>query len=245
LLTRQRSLKARALQWLSQREQSRSELQRKLLPYARAELAVHEAALTKNYTTEKHACAAEQVNGAEQVNCENCPTTLEATLLGTAPQWARTVLASFSQPTHVAAQPGTTATEQPTAAAQVEVLLDWLEAHQYLSSERFAESRVHARSARFGNLRIKYELQQHQVPLSNEAAQMLAQTEVERACAVRERKFTQPPRTATEHAKQARFLANRGFSSDAIQSAIRHAGRQHQFDAGDLFDEEKLGSDGE
>ena len=39
--------------------------------------------------------------------------------------------------------------------AEVEALLDWLEANRYLSTERFAESRVHAREARFGNRRIR------------------------------------------------------------------------------------------
>ncbi len=39
-----RSLKARALQWLAQREHSRAEMQRKLLPHARALAAEREAA---------------------------------------------------------------------------------------------------------------------------------------------------------------------------------------------------------
>ena len=43
----------------------------------------------------------------------------------------------------------------PDAAEQVEAVLDWLQAHRYLSEERFVESRVHARAARFGNLRIR------------------------------------------------------------------------------------------
>ncbi|QTN22912.1 recombination regulator RecX [Rhizobacter sp. AJA081-3] len=38
-----RSLKARALQWLAQREHSRVEMQRKLLPHARAQAAQREA----------------------------------------------------------------------------------------------------------------------------------------------------------------------------------------------------------
>jgi len=38
-----RSLKARALQWLAQREHSRAEMQRKLLPHARAMAAQREA----------------------------------------------------------------------------------------------------------------------------------------------------------------------------------------------------------
>ena len=154
-----RSLKARALQWLAQREQSRVELRRKLLPYALVEAA-----------------------------------------------------------------------DAGAARATVEALLDWLEAHQYLSGERFVESRVNARSARFGNLRIRSELKQHALALSPEAAQVLADTELDRATQLWERKFGAPstapravtaPATPAVRARQARFLAGRGFSPDTIRSVLR------------------------
>jgi len=105
--------------------------------------------------------------------------------------------------------------------AEVEALLDWLEAHRYLSAERFAESRVHAREARFGNRRIRAELAQHGVALSAEAAQALAASELQRASTVRERRFAAPPRDAAERAAQARFLAGRGFSPEVIQRVLR------------------------
>jgi regulatory protein len=154
-------LKARALQWLAQREQSRVELAAKLLPHAVAEAAAAEAA-------------------------------------------------------------GSPAAELPPAA-RVEAVLDWLEAHHYLSQERFVESRVHARAPRFGNLRIRHELKQHQVALPPDAAQALRDSELQRARAVRERKFSEVPTSAAERARQARFLAGRGFSSEAIRQALRGA----------------------
>ena len=107
------------------------------------------------------------------------------------------------------------------AASEVEALLDWLEANRYLSAERFAESRVHAREARFGNRRIRAELAQHGVALSPEVAQALAESELQRAAAVRERRFQAPPRDAAERAAQARFLAGRGFSPEVIQRVLR------------------------
>ena len=171
-MTAQRSLRARALQWLAQREQSRVELRRKLLPYALAE--------------------AETQAEAEAKPREGADVTPAAALLA-------------------------------TPAARVDALLDWLEAHRYLSSERFVEARVHARVARFGNARIRHELKQHQVALSPSAAQLLADSESARACAVRERKFPQPPASVAERARQARFLAGRGFSADAITHALRAA----------------------
>ena len=162
----QRSLKGRALQWLAQREQSRSELRRKLLPLAVAEAEASEAA------------------GADTPAAELTP------------------------------------------AAHVDALLDWLAAHNYLSHERFVESRVHARASRYGNLRIRQELKQHQVALPAEAAQALKESELQRACAVLDRKFATPPANPAERAKQARFLAGRGFSPEVIARALRRDGAE-------------------
>ena len=160
----QRSLRARALQWLAQREQSRSELRRKLLPHAVAEA-------------------------------------------------------------EAAAEAGASAAEIDPAT-RVDALLDWLEAHNHLSHERFVESRVHARASRFGNLRIRQELKQHQLTLSAEAAQALKDSELERARAVLARKFAHPPSNQVERAKQARFLAGRGFSPEVIARALRRDGAE-------------------
>ena len=79
---------------------------------------------------------------------------------------------------HVAADPEV---EAELGHAEVEALLDWLEANRYLSAERFAESRVHARAARFGNRRIQAELAQHGVALAPEVAQALSESELQRA----------------------------------------------------------------
>ncbi len=160
-----RSLKARALQWLAQREQSRVELRRKLLPHALIDAAD----------------AADAGDAADSGGAG-------------------------------------------AARATVEALLDWLEAHQYLSAERFVESRVHARAARFGNLRIRSELKQHALALPPEVAQALADTELDRATQLCERKFGALGTTPTEpsvRARQARFLAGRGFSPDTIRSVLR------------------------
>lgn len=106
-------------------------------------------------------------------------------------------------------------------AEQVEAVLDWLQAHRYLSEERFVESRVHARASRFGNLRIRQELAQHGVALSAEAAQQLKDSEVARAHEVWSRKFGQVPADAAERARQMRFLTGRGFSSGAIRRVVQ------------------------
>jgi regulatory protein len=105
--------------------------------------------------------------------------------------------------------------------AEVEVLLDWLEANRFLCNERFVDSRVHAREARFGNLRIRSELAQHGVALAPERAQALGDSELARAAAVRERRFALAPCDAVERARQCRFLAGRGFSPEVIRRLMR------------------------
>lgn len=156
----QRSLKARALQWLAQREHSRAELRRKLLPHARALAALGES-------------------GGEG-----------------------------------GADP----------AARVDALLDWLQAQRHLSEERFVESRIHARAARYGNRRITQELAQHGLALDAQSAEQLRQSERERAREVWARKFGRPAADAAERARQARFLTARGFSAEVVRQVLREAG---------------------
>ena len=110
------------------------------------------------------------------------------------------------------------------AEARVDELLDWLEAHRYLSEARFAESRVHARAGRFGNLRIRQELAQHRVVLTADAEQSLKDTELARAREVWRRRYGAPAQSAAERARQARFLTGRGFSAETVRRVLREGG---------------------
>ena len=105
--------------------------------------------------------------------------------------------------------------------ASVEHVLDWLADHSFLSDARFVESRVHARSSRFGNLRIHGELARHGVTASDAVSAALAESELARAAAVRERRFPALPADPAERARQGRFLAGRGFSPEVIQRVLR------------------------
>jgi regulatory protein len=116
------------------------------------------------------------------------------------------------------------AAEESNPVEQVEAVLDWLQAQRYLCEERFVESRVHARASRFGNLRIRQELAQHGVALSAEATQRLKESELARAREVWSRKFGAPAADAAERARQMRFLAGRGFSSEVIHRVVRGVG---------------------
>ncbi|MFY7867112.1 regulatory protein RecX [Roseateles sp.] len=112
-------------------------------------------------------------------------------------------------------------TQEHDPALEVEALLDWLQAQDYLSEARFVESRVHARAARYGNLRIKQELAQHGLSLSAEKQAELKDGEFERAKAIWQRKFGgQVAQDLALKAKQMRFLLARGFSSETIRKLL-------------------------
>ncbi|MDE2429024.1 MAG: recombination regulator RecX [Burkholderiales bacterium] len=105
----------------------------------------------------------------------------------------------------------------------IQSLLDALESAKYLSGERFSESLVHRRQARFGNNRILAELQSHGLH-ADEIAHVkegLRESELERALDVLHRKFPLAPVDHKEKMKQAAFLQQRGFSSNTIQAAMR------------------------
>lgn len=105
----------------------------------------------------------------------------------------------------------------------VEALLDFLEKNNWLSQERFSESLIHRRAARYGNSRIVAELQSHGV--QGEALQELksglADSETERCREVWSRKFGTVAADQQERNKQMRFLIQRGFSQRAVQKALK------------------------
>ena len=111
---------------------------------------------------------------------------------------------------------------------EVDAVLQWLDEKRFLSVERFAESRINARASRFGNLRIRHELAQHGAALSPEASRALVASELDRARAVHSRRFAGGPSDAKESARQARFLAARGFSADVIRRVLRDSTRDDE-----------------
>jgi regulatory protein len=104
-------------------------------------------------------------------------------------------------------------------------LLDDLARRKHLSDERYAESRAHALSRKFGSARIAQELRAKGVDkgLAEGAVATARSTETERARAVWLKKFRNAPESREERAKQMRFLQSRGFSFDAIRAVVREA----------------------
>lgn len=116
--------------------------------------------------------------------------------------------------------------DEPSAerlTAEVDAVMAWLTTHGYLSQHRFVESRVNARQARFGNLRITRELQQHGVALDAEAQQALRASEYDRAREVWQRRYGAggPPLDAAARVRQMRFLTGRGFTPEVIRRVLR------------------------
>lgn len=105
----------------------------------------------------------------------------------------------------------------------VEALLDFLENANWLSQERFSESLIHRRAARYGNSRVLAELQSHGVSgdALRDLKSHLAEGEPARACDVWRRKFGSVALDAAGRNKQIRFLMQRGFSQSAVQLAIK------------------------
>lgn len=117
--------------------------------------------------------------------------------------------------------------------AEVEALLDWLAARNHLSDSRFVESRVHSRQSRYGNRRIEHELSRHGLSLDDPAREALAGSELSRAQAVWQRRYTEPAQDAAGRVRQMRFLLGRGFSPSVVQAVVRGKAGTDPDDDGD------------
>jgi regulatory protein len=105
----------------------------------------------------------------------------------------------------------------------VEVVLDELEKHNWLSDARAAEQLVNIKRNRFGVQRITHELRQKGIAenLISDVLPQLKETELEAARVVWQKKFGTAPQGAKEKARQVRFLQARGFSLDVIFKVLR------------------------
>jgi regulatory protein len=108
---------------------------------------------------------------------------------------------------------------------QIEAVLDDFEARGWLSDERFAEALVRCRSNRFGARKIQDELAQAGVDSAKtiNLLRKLKETEYQRAHELWLRKFGAIAIEQKERARQYRFLASKGFSSDVVSKVV--AGR--------------------
>ncbi len=111
--------------------------------------------------------------------------------------------------------------ESPEA---LEALLADLVERKLLSEARFAEGRARVLSRKYGAAHIEYDLRARGVPeeTAAAAAREARGTEFERALAIWRRKFGAQAKDVRERARQARFLASRGFSAEVVSRVLRH-----------------------
>ena len=107
---------------------------------------------------------------------------------------------------------------------ELESLLDDLEKRGWVSEARFVEQLTTIRRRRFGAARILHELREKGVSDAALAAaqSQLRDSEVDAARAVWKKKFGSLPMTLETRAKQARFLASRGFSAEVVHKVLRN-----------------------
>ncbi|MGB7988013.1 MAG: recombination regulator RecX [Candidatus Methylophosphatis roskildensis] len=106
---------------------------------------------------------------------------------------------------------------------EIDSLATQLEQSGLLSDARFAESFVAARGARLGTLKLRHELKNRGIApeLIEAHAARDTESELESARALWLRKFGSKPADARDYAKQARFLAARGFSSGVVHRLLK------------------------
>ena len=104
----------------------------------------------------------------------------------------------------------------------LEALLDALAAKKQLSDSRYAETRAHQMSRKYGAARIALDLRGKGVADDTIAAATAAAvaSDLERAFAILRRKFRAPAASREERARRARFLQSRGFPFEVIKSAL-------------------------
>jgi regulatory protein len=102
---------------------------------------------------------------------------------------------------------------------ELNLVLDELEAKGFLSDTRFAQSYVRTKGQRYGALRLKFGLREAGVNDSIIEAELAAfkSTELQQALMVWARRFSAPPESIEERARQERFLIQRGFPPGTLR----------------------------
>jgi len=118
------------------------------------------------------------------------------------------------------ADPASVDEHSTEVAAQIDDVLELLQAKGLLSDERFVESRVRVRSPGLGTRRIQMELAHHGLKLPAQPLQQLRDSELQRATQLWQRRFGRAAQGLRERARQMRFLAGRGFSGEVIRQVL-------------------------
>ena len=107
-------------------------------------------------------------------------------------------------------------------ADEITPVLDEFESKNWLSNQRFAESYVADHKAKYGAIKLAYELRLRGVDdtLIEETLADGNEIQLQRAREIWTKKFGKPPGNLTEKAKQVRFLQGRGFSPAILRALM-------------------------
>ena len=112
--------------------------------------------------------------------------------------------------------------------AEIDALLDEFEGKGWLSEQRLAQQMIDAARGRYGIRRVLERMREKGLDEDalDAAAQVLQRQDTDSARAVWGKRFGRRAITLQDKAKQARFLAGRGFSSEAIHQVLGDAAEE-------------------
>jgi regulatory protein len=110
--------------------------------------------------------------------------------------------------------------ESPQA---LDAVLTDLAQRKQLSDERYAETRAHWLSRKYGAAKIRHDLKAHGIA-GAVIDRVSAAGDFDRAKAILARKYREPATTREEKAKRGRFLQSRGFSYEIIRKLLSTEG---------------------
>lgn len=105
--------------------------------------------------------------------------------------------------------------------AAIEECMAFLAKHQLQDDARFAEARARSKSRQLGNRRIQQDLMSKGIAEEDAQAAMAELGDEQERARAAARRFDGKPFTQELKAKAWRFLASRGFGSDAIEEVLR------------------------
>jgi len=115
----------------------------------------------------------------------------------------------------------TGASGDATEFDRIPEVLDELESAGWLSQTRYVDSRIQAKSSRWGLRRLEQSLSVKGAALAPEQREQLRSTEHERARLIWAKRFGAAPADAAEQGRQMRFLMGRGFSAALALQVIK------------------------
>lgn len=212
-------LRAQALRLLSQREYSRQELARKLRQWLARSPVARRAGLSGSagdnpFAGARGADAAPPVRGGPQAGGGLCA---EEAAAGGRPA-AQEVVVEDATGQDALGEGAASAAE-----ALIATVVDDLAGRGWQSDARTAQTLLGGRGKGWGSLRLRHALREKGLApeLMVATLQQAQEQEVQRARQVWQRRFGTPAESPQERARQARFLAARGFPHAVVRQVVR------------------------